>query len=72
MILAHVNAAHWWGPAGWLYRNTPGNIAASVIWAVPAYLIGVRRGWKKLHSKLDELHSKHDRLHAHLGVPDGS
>ena len=26
-----VDAAHWIGPFGWLYRNTPGNLAASGI-----------------------------------------
>ena len=39
-----IDAAHWWGPAGWLYRNTPGNIAASVIWAGPPFVAGTLYG----------------------------
>lgn len=79
MIVAHVNAAHWWGPAGWLYRNTVGNIAASAIWGPVGLIVGAtwekRKVIRPIHRRLDthtaslsDLHAKHDRLHQHLGV----
>lgn len=50
-----IDADHWWGPAGWLYRNTPGNLAASAI------AFGAGWWWKgrKILSHLDELHRHH-------------
>lgn len=55
MILAHLDAAHWWGPVGWVYRNTPGNLAASAMCVAGAWL------WKgrKILDHLDELHRHH-------------
>lgn len=35
-----VDAAHWWGPAGYLYRNTPGNLIASFIAFLAGYFVG--------------------------------
>ena len=35
-----VDAAHWWGPVGYLYRQTPGNLIASFIAFVAGYLVG--------------------------------
>lgn len=42
-----VDAARWWGPLGWLYRNTPGNIAASIIWAGPPFVAGAVYGKRR-------------------------
>ncbi len=47
MILG-VDSYHWWGPLGWLAKNTPGNIAASVIWAGPPFMAGVVVGKRRL------------------------
>lgn len=74
-----VNAAHWVGPFGWLYRNTAGNIAASAIWGPLGFVLGAvwakRKVIAPIHKRLDDhaqslsdLHDKHDRLHAHLGL----
>ena len=76
-MIAHVDAAHWWGPLGWLYRNTTGNIAASALWGPIGLVIGATWAKRKvihpIHRRLDEqdasvgdLHAKHDRLHEHL------
>jgi hypothetical protein len=75
MIFA-VDAAHWPGIAGWLFRNTPGNLAASGL----AFAAGISLGWVKgrkalreLHSKLDAHHAEsmraHEAIHHQLGIP---
>ena len=62
-----VDAAHWWGPAGWLYRNTTGNIAASAIWGPIGLAVGAV--WAKhkvvlpIHARLDA-HQAHHEAHA--------
>ena len=62
-----VDAAHWWGPAGWLYRNTPGNLTSSAIAFTAGFTVGyvkkLRPHFEKVHSRIDELHDKHDLLH---------
>lgn len=56
-----VDAAHWWGPAGWIYRNTPGNLAASAM----AFTAGSVWGYRKvLKPHLDRIHDSHEALHA--------
>ncbi len=45
MILA-VDSYHWWGPLGWLAKNTPGNLAASGI-CFAAAGVKVRAEWVK-------------------------
>lgn len=62
MILA-VDAAHWWGPAGWAYRNLPGNVAADVLFGIAGYYAGVRKAWQRLHTKLDSHHNQQMDAH---------
>lgn len=72
MILGHVDAAHWWGPAGWLYRNTPGNLAASAVWGPIGLILGA--AWERrkviapIHRRLDHHDRSHQALHDHLGT----
>ncbi len=51
MILG-VDSYHWWGPLGWLMKNCPGNIAASVLWAGPPFMAGIVIG-KRRAAKTD-------------------
>lgn len=67
MTMLAVNAAHWWGPAGWLFRNTPGNLAASGIAFVAGVTVG-SKALKGLHSKLDRNHAATTAIHTHLGI----
>ena len=80
-MIAHVDAAHWWGPLGWFYRACLDNVAASAIWGPIGLLIGAAWAKRKvihpIHRRLQanadslaDLHAKHDRLHDHLGVSD--
>lgn len=63
--LLAVDAASWPGPAGWLFRNTPGNLAASGI-AFGAGLVVGRRPWKrvKAHNRWMALQLAHVHLAA--------
>lgn len=63
MILAHVDASHWWGPAGWLYRNTPGNLAASAIAFTAGWALKGKQIVKGIHDKLDRHHKELVDLH---------
>ncbi len=54
-----VDAARWWGPLGYLYRNTPGNLLASLLWIVPG--VAYAR-WKAIPAAKAHLE---ERLHAH-------
>lgn len=51
--MSAVDAAHWWGPFGWLYRNTPGNFAASAIAFVAGWMLKGRQVVRHLHKRLD-------------------
>ena len=61
-----VDVAHWHGALGgtvaWIYRNTPGNLAASAIAFTAGYLVKGRSIVKGLHGRIDELHRRHDHL----------
>lgn len=74
-MIVGVAAAHWPGVAGWAFRNTPGNLAASGV----CFTAGVSLGWVKgrkalraLHAKLDAHHAEqmeaHRKIHRALGV----
>lgn len=67
MSVLAVAAAHWWGPFGWLYRNCPGNLAASGICFVAGVFAG-RAGLNRLHAKLDAHHA--EQMAAHKATQD--
>ena len=69
--LLAVDAAHWYGPLGWLYRNTPGNLAASAI-AFSAGLVAGRRPWKRLkaHNRWMAEHMARIHMAATGAAPD--
>lgn len=65
VVIVGVDTYHWWGPLGYLFRNTPGNLVASALWAGPAFLLGYVKGWRK-HLKP---HLQRTReIHEHLGL----
>ena len=64
-----VDAAHWPEPFAWLYKNTPGNLAASGITFTSAMVWG----WRKvLKPHLDRLHHSHQELHAKVDAIQAS
>ncbi len=77
VIVAHIDAAHWWGPAGWLYRQCMGNLAASAIWGPVGLIVGA--AWERrkvigpIHRKLDAHHEAqmdaHRTTHAAVTEP---
>ena len=57
-----VDAARWWGPFGWLYRNTPGNLVASAIafvcagvWVHVKLVLPAREHRKHVHERMDRI-----------------
>jgi hypothetical protein len=72
-LVVMVDAARWWGPVGWGYRNLPGNLTASGVCFVAGFVAG-RTGLKHLHAKLDAHHAEHMRhikhMNKYLGLPE--
>lgn len=52
----------------WYDGNVWGNVIATVICAVPAYLWGKR----KVKKHITAMHTKIDKIHEHLGITDGN
>lgn len=66
-----IDATHWWGPFGWLYRNTPGNLAASVIAFTAGYVLKGRQIVRKLHTEITHSHELlHHIIKWHPDIPD--
>lgn len=65
-MIAAIDAAHWWGPAGWFYRNCPGNLVAGFV-QVGLAALAASLLWpplrRRIHSFAD---TKLAVLHAHV------
>ncbi|MCU4184018.1 hypothetical protein K6U06_06575 [Acidiferrimicrobium sp. IK] len=75
MIVEAVDAARWWGPAGWLYRNCAGNLAASAVWGPVGFGLGALWAHRKIvvparthRSETARLHAKVDAVLDHHGI----
>ncbi|MHA0111221.1 hypothetical protein ACXYUI_29455, partial [Klebsiella pneumoniae] len=76
VVLAHVDAARWPGPAGWLYRNVPGNLAASAIAFAAGYVVAEIRHFRpsRQHRQTEIAHratvlARLDAQDRALGIP---